>query len=186
MPSYYNIRLPIEIFSITSILLLTRKLKWRTTMPMEDVSAPYFELPTNGRGTVNLNHLRGRRAVLYFYPKDDTPGCTTEAKDFRDAILQFKELETEIIGISRDTVESHDKFSDKCSLPFLLASDIEGKVCELYGVWKKKQFMGKSSMGIVRSTFLIGKDGIIKKVWRNVSVPGHVDEVLEAIKKLND
>lgn len=146
--------------------------------------APDFTLPADGGGTVRLSALRGRPVVLYFYPKDDTPGCTKEACGFRDAMPAFTGIDAEIIGISKDNVSSHDKFKAKHALPFVLASDAEGTVCEDYGVWIEKSMYGRKYMGIERATFLIDGDGKVRGVWRKVKVPGHVDAVLEAAQAL--
>lgn len=134
--------------------------------------------------SISSDSIKGLHKVIYFYPKDDTPGCTQESKDFRDMVDAFKGANTMIIGVSRDSVESHDKFRSKYDLPFALASDESGKMCEDYGVWVQKSMYGKSYMGIERTTFLIDKEGIIRQVWRKVKVPGHVEEVLNAAKKL--
>jgi len=144
--------------------------------------APDFTLPTDGGGKVTLSKLKGKKVVLYFYPKDDTSGCTAEACGFRDTFPNFRRLDATVIGISRDSVASHDKFKTKYKLPFLLASDEDGKVCEKYGVWVQKSMYGRKYMGIERSTFLVDEKGIIEKVWRKVKVTGHVDEVLAAAK----
>ena len=146
--------------------------------------APAFTLPTNGDGKLSLSDLKGKKVVLYFYPRDDTPGCTNEAKDFTAAKKDFDKIGAEIIGVSKDTVAKHDKFIDKHDLKVTLASDEEGKVLEKYGVWVEKNMYGKKSMGIERSTFLIDEKGVIRNVWRKVRVKGHVDEVLEAAKAL--
>ena len=122
--------------------------------------------------------------VLYFYPKDDTSGCTAEACAFRDQLPDFSKLKTAVIGVSRDSAASHDKFKTKYQLPFPLASDEDGKVCEAYGVWAEKSMYGRKYMGIERSTFLIDGNGILRGVWRKVKVPGHVEAVLEAAKAL--
>jgi peroxiredoxin Q/BCP len=151
-------------------------------MPAEGAKAPDFSLP-DGRGrTVSLKDFRGKRLVLYFYPKDDTPGCTAEACDFRDNLSRVKRAGAEVVGVSADTAASHAKFAEKYDLPFPLLSDREKTMLEAYGVWQKKSFMGKSYMGIVRSTFLIDARGVIARVWPKVKVSGHVDEVLEALK----
>jgi thioredoxin-dependent peroxiredoxin len=142
--------------------------------------APDFSLPTDGGGTIGLNALKGRKVVLYFYPKDDTSGCTLEAKGFNDAKAKFAAAGAEIIGVSADSVASHDKFKKKYGLGFTLASDEEKKMLEAYGVWVEKSMYGKKYMGIERSTFLIGADGKVKQAWTKVKVPGHVDEVLAA------
>ncbi|WP_142849715.1 thioredoxin-dependent thiol peroxidase [Telmatospirillum sp. J64-1] len=146
--------------------------------------APDFTLPTDGGGSLTLSALKGRKVIVYFYPKDDTPGCTTEACGFRDAMPDFSASGAEIIGISKDSPARHDKFKAKYELPFALASDEDGAVCEAYGVWKEKKNYGKTYMGIERSTFLIDADGVIRRVWRGVKVKGHVEEVLEAAKAL--
>jgi thioredoxin-dependent peroxiredoxin len=147
-------------------------------------NAPDFTLATSGNGSLTLSALKGQNIVLYFYPKDDTPGCTIEAKEFSDALPDFAALDTVIIGLSKDDVKSHDKFREKYCLPFTLASDSEGKVCEAYGTWIEKSMYGKKYMGIDRATFLIAKDGTIARIWRKVSVTNHVKEVLEAAKSL--
>jgi peroxiredoxin Q/BCP len=123
--------------------------------------------------------------VLYFYPKDDTSGCTAEACAFRDAMPDFSKVKAQVIGISRDPVKSHDKFKGKYELNFPLASDEDGKVCEAYGTWVEKSMYGRKYMGIERSTFLIDRHGAIRNVWRKVKVPGHADEVLDAVAALN-
>lgn len=147
-------------------------------------TAPDFTMPTDGGGTVTLSGLKGRKVVLYFYPKDDTPGCTKEASGFRDTMPDFSALEAEIIGISKDTVASHDRFKAKHGLNFRLACDADGKVCEDYGVWVEKSMYGRKYMGIERATFLIDGAGVVRRVWRKVTVPGHVEEVLEATRAL--
>lgn len=147
-------------------------------------TAPDFTMPTDGGGTVTLSGLSGRKVVLYFYPKDDTPGCTKEASGFRDTLPDFSALEAEVIGISKDTVASHDRFKAKHGLNFRLACDADGKVCEDYGVWVEKSMYGREYMGIERATFLIDGAGVVRGVWRKVKVPGHVEEVLEATRAL--
>ncbi|WP_420564531.1 thioredoxin-dependent thiol peroxidase [Thalassobaculum sp.] len=147
--------------------------------------APDFTMPTDGGGEVSLATLKGKPVVLYFYPRDDTPGCTKEACGFRDALPDFTGAGgVEIIGVSRDTVAKHDKFKAKYDLPFTLGADETGAVTEAYGVWVEKSMYGKKSMGIERSTFLIDGNGVIRGVWRKVKVPGHVEEVLAAAKEL--
>lgn len=143
-----------------------------------------FTLPTDGGGKVSLKDFKGKPVVLYFYPKDDTSGCTAEACAFRDHLPDFSKLKTAVIGVSRDSAASHDKFKTKYQLPFPLASDEDGKLCEAYGVWTEKSMYGRKYMGIERSTFLIDGNGILRGVWRNVKVPGHVEAVLEAAKAL--
>jgi len=142
--------------------------------------APDFTLPTDGGGSVTLSALKGEQVILYFYPKDDTTGCTAEACGFRDAEASFRGAKTKVIGISKDSVASHDKFKKKYELPFTLASDKDGHVCEDYGTWAEKSMYGRTYFGIVRTTFLIGADGTIKRVWNKVKVAGHVAEVLAA------
>ena len=146
--------------------------------------APAFDMATDGDGRIKLKDLKGKKVVLYFYPKDDTPGCTTEACGFRDALPDFSKLDAEIIGVSKDSVAKHDKFKAKHELPFVLGSDEDGAVCDAYGVWQEKKNYGKTYMGIVRSTFLIDEKGVIRAVWRNLRVKGHVDKVLEAAQTL--
>jgi peroxiredoxin Q/BCP len=146
--------------------------------------APSFTLPADGGGKVSLKDLKGKTVVLYFYPKDDTSGCTAEACAFRDALPDFSKVKAEIIGISRDPVKSHDKFKAKYDLPFPLASDEDGELCEAYGTWVEKSMYGRKYMGIERSTFLIDGKGVIRNVWRKVKVPGHADEVLKAAQAL--
>jgi len=146
--------------------------------------APDFTLPTDGNGTVTLSELRGKSVVLYFYPKDDTSGCTAQACGFRDSFPDYRGASATVIGISRDSVASHDKFKKKHELPFTLASDEAGEVCERYGVWVEKSMYGRKYMGIDRSTFLIGPDGVVRGAWRKVKVPGHVAEVLKAARAL--
>lgn len=146
--------------------------------------APNFSATTDGDGTISLKDLKGKKVVLYFYPKDMTPGCTTEACGFRDAHPDFSKINAEIIGVSKDSAKRHDKFKEKYELPFTLAADEDGKMCEAYGVWQEKKNYGKTYMGIVRSTFLIDEKGKIAAVWRNLRVKGHVEKVLEEAQKL--
>ncbi|YCA44185.1 thioredoxin-dependent thiol peroxidase [Bacillus sp. JZ8] len=145
--------------------------------------APEFSLPSNTGEEVKLSDFEGKFVVLYFYPKDMTPGCTTEACDFRDQHESFKELDAVILGISPDPIARHQKFIDKHDLPFLLLADEEHKVAELYDVWKLKKNFGKEYMGIKRSTFVINKEGELLKEWRKVRVAGHVEEALQFIKE---
>ena len=151
-------------------------------MLKEGNKAPAFRLPTDKGEEVALKDLKGKRVVLYFYPKDMTPGCTQEACDFRDASALFKKGKTVILGISRDSVERHQKFREKYQLDFPLLSDEDGKVCKAYGVWKEKSLYGKKFMGIERTTFIIGPDGRIEKLFPKVKVNGHITGVLEAIE----
>lgn len=147
--------------------------------------APDFTLPADSGGKVSLKELKGKTVVLYFYPKDDTPGCTAEACAFRDQLPDFSKVKAAVVGISRDSVASHDKFKKKFTLPFPLASDEEGKVSEAYGTWVEKSMYGKKYMGIERATFLIDGKGVIRNIWRKVKVDGHAEEVLKAAAGLN-
>ncbi len=142
--------------------------------------APDFILPRDGGGRVRLRDMRGRKAVLYFYPKDDTSGCTAEACGFRDRMPELDKHGIAVLGVSRDSVASHDRFKSKYGLPFALAADLEGTVCETYGTWVEKSMYGRTYMGVDRATFLIDEKGIVRAIWRKVKVPGHVDEVLKA------
>jgi thioredoxin-dependent peroxiredoxin len=146
--------------------------------------APDFTLAADGGGKVSLKALKGKTVVLYFYPKDDTPGCTAEACAFRDQLPDFSKVKAAVVGISRDSVASHDKFKKKFSLPFPLASDEDGKVSEAYGTWVEKSMYGRKYMGIERSTFLIDEKGVIRNIWRKVKVDGHADDVLKAASGL--
>jgi thioredoxin-dependent peroxiredoxin len=147
--------------------------------------APAFSMKTDGAGKVSLSQLKGQNVVLYFYPKDDTSGCTAEACGFRDSLPKFGKIDAAVVGVSRDSVESHDKFKKKHKLNFTLGSDETGKVTEDYGVWVEKSMYGRKYMGIERATFLIDGKGVIRGIWRKVKVPGHVDEVLKEVKKLS-
>ena len=151
-------------------------------MSLEGHTAPDFTLPRDGGGEVTLSAQRPKKVVLYFYPKDDTSGCTKEAQGFTEAKEQFDAAGAVVIGISKDSAAKHDKFIVKYDLDVILASDEDGTVCEAYGVWVEKQMYGKSYMGIERSTFLIDGEGTIVQEWRKVKVPGHVDAVLDAVK----
>jgi peroxiredoxin Q/BCP len=143
--------------------------------------APSFRLPNQDEAPVELASLRGKKVVLYFYPKDATPGCTVEACDFRDNFRRISAKGAVVLGVSRDSAKSHRNFREKKSLPFELLVDADAEVCKLYGLWQLKKFMGREFMGIVRSTFLIDHDGVVSKVWSPVSVKGHVDDVLAAL-----
>ena len=143
--------------------------------------APNFSLPTDGGKTVTLSGLAGKKVIVYFYPKDAASGCTKEACSFRDFKSKFDHNNTVIIGISKDSIKSHEKFKEKEDLNFTLASDEQGEVCEKYGVWVEKSMYGRKYFGIERSTFLIDETGRIARIWRKVSVPGHVEEVLGAV-----
>ncbi|MGB0573105.1 MAG: thioredoxin-dependent thiol peroxidase [Alphaproteobacteria bacterium] len=150
----------------------------------EGGKAPAFSMPTDGGGNIALKDFKGRPVIVYFYPKDSTPGCTTEACDFRDLTPDFSKIDAEIIGISKDSVKRHDNFKAKHDLPFSLASDEDGDVCERYGVWVEKNMYGRKFMGIERATFLIDAKGVVRKIWRKVKVKGHADDVLNAAKAL--
>lgn len=147
-------------------------------------AAPDFTLPTDGDGEISLSSLKGQKVVIYFYPKDDTPGCTKESCSFNENLSAFNALNTQIIGISKCSVAKHDKFKAKYDLKFPLASDENSDVCEQFGVWVEKSMYGKTYMGIERATFLIDEDGKIAQIWRKVKVPGHVEAVREAIDGL--
>ena len=145
---------------------------------------PDFTLPATGEQEITLSDYTGRNVVLYFYPKDSTSGCTLEGQDFRDRINTFRRRKTTVLGISRDSLRSHENFRAKHEFPFDLLSDADEKVCRLFDVIKEKNMYGRKVMGIERSTFLIDARGILRREWRKVKVKGHVDEVLEAIKAL--
>ena len=146
--------------------------------------APDFTLPRDGGKAVTLSSLRPAPVILFFYPRDDTSGCTKEAIAFTGLVDDFAAAGAEVFGISKDTVAQHDRFRDKHGLTIPLLSDADGSVCEDYGVWKEKSMYGKTFFGIERSTFLIGGDGTVARAWRKVKVPGHAEEVLEAARDL--
>ena len=148
----------------------------------EGQPAPALDLPTDGGGRVSLAALKGKPVVVYFYPKADTPGCTNEGKDFSALINDFAALDAAVIAVSKDPVRKLDRFKAKYDLKIVLASDEDGAACEAWGVWVQKKLYGREYMGIERATFLIGADGNIVRTWRNVRVPGHADQVLEALK----
>jgi len=148
------------------------------------MKAKDFILPGSNGKEITLKDFIGKNVILYFYPKDNTPGCTTEACSFRDSMEEFNNKDSVILGISKDSIKKHNSFIEKYELPFLLLSDENGNVCEEYGVWQLKKMMGKEYMGIVRSTFLIDKKGEIVKEWRGVKVNGHIEEVLHALNEL--
>lgn len=152
--------------------------------PTEGDRAPDFTLPTDGTGSVSLSALRGQPVVVYFYPRDDTPGCTKEACGFNDALPDFARVNAQIIGVSKDSEASHARFRAKYGLKFHLAADADTKVAQKYGVWIEKSLYGRKYMGMDRATFLIDRNGRIARVWRGVKVPGHVEEVLAAAKSL--
>ena len=145
---------------------------------------PDFKLSATGDQTIKLSDLKGKKVVLYFYPKDSTPGCTIEGQNFRDNIKKFKSKNTVILGVSRDTVKSHEKFKEAQCFPFELLSDTDEKLCALFDVIKEKNMYGKKVMGIERSTFLIDEEGVLRQEWRKVKIEGHSDEVLNAVKAL--
>ena len=145
--------------------------------------APEITLPRDGGTSVSLSDFAGQKVVLYFYPKDDTPGCTTEAIGFTEMATEFAAAGAVVLGVSKDPVKKHDKFVAKYELGIALLSDEDGDVCERYGTWGEKSMYGKTYMGIERATFLIGADGTISHIWRKVKVPGHVNAVLAAVKE---
>ena len=153
--------------------------------PQEGDSAPDFELETDTEGTIRLSDFRGRKVVLYFYPKDNTPGCTQEGKDFSALQDAFEKADTVVIGVSPDTVRKHANFREKQGLKVILAADPERKAIEAYGVWKEKSMYGRKYWGVERSTFLIDREGRIARAWRKVKVKGHAQEVLEAAQALD-
>lgn len=143
-----------------------------------------FSLPATGGHTFTLSSMRGRHLVIFFYPKDNTPGCTTEVQQFRDLHAQFLQANCEVVGLSRDSLKSHENFKEKFELPFELLSDPDETVCELFGVMKQKNMYGKQVRGIERSTFVIDRNGFLRREWRGVKVPGHAQEVLDFVKTL--
>lgn len=146
--------------------------------------APAISLPRNGGAIVNLSDFAGKKVVLYFYPRDDTSGCTKEAIGFSNSLDDFAALDTMILGVSKDSVKKHDKFAAKHDLKITLLSDEYGDVCERYGTWVEKKMYGRTYMGIERATYLIDADGKIAQIWRKVRVPGHVDAVHDAVRAL--
>ena len=143
-----------------------------------------FSLPSTGGGTFKLSDQRGKTLIVYFYPKDNTPGCTVEGTDFRDRHREFAKAGAEVVGVSRDSLKSHEGFKAKMKFPFELLSDADEKACALFGVMKMKNMYGKKVRGIERSTFVLDGDGVIAREWRGVKVPGHVEEVLDFVKTL--
>jgi peroxiredoxin Q/BCP len=148
----------------------------------EGDAAPDFELPTDGGGRFRLSEQRGKPVVVYFYPKDDTSGCTRQAIEFSERKSAFEEMQTLIVGISPDSEGEHDKFKAKHDLTITLAADTGKEAAEAYGVWQEKSMYGRKYMGVDRSTFLVDRNGVVAKVWRGVKVPGHVDDVLDAVR----
>ena len=149
-----------------------------------DLAAPDFALPADGGTIVTLGTLRGSPIVLYFYPKDDTPGCTVEAKAFRDHMGRLQQLGAKVVGVSPDDVESHRKFRDKYGLNFPLLADVDHRIAESYGAWGEKAHNGQRSSGMRRSTFLIDADGVVRKIWKDVKPAGHAEETIEALEEL--
>jgi len=145
--------------------------------------APDFTLPTDEGRTLSLHSLQGKKVILYFYPKDNTPGCTREACDFRDSFAQLSNENVVVLGVSKDSVEKHQKFKEKYALPYFLLADVNGDVCEKYDIINKKSLFGNTFLGIQRSTFLIDEQGIIRAVWRKVKVNGHIKQVLDELNK---
>lgn len=155
-------------------------------MVSEGHPAPDFTLPDQDGNPVSLSGLKGKPVILYFYPRDATPGCTTEACDFRDSRADYEAAGAVVLGVSPDSVESHRKFAGKHELPFTLLADPEKEVIQAYGVWKEKNMYGKKSMGVERTTVLIDGKGVVRKIFPKVKVAGHVAEVLDALKSLRD
>tara|TARA_B100001540_G_C15314047_1_gene420549 strand:+ start:29 stop:499 length:471 start_codon:yes stop_codon:yes gene_type:complete len=153
-------------------------------MIKEKTKAPIFKLPSTNKKNYSLKDSIGKFVIIYFYPKDDTPGCTIETNDFNKLLSKFKKLDCEVYGISKDNLKSHDKFRDKYKIKFDLLADEELKVLKKYRVWGKKKFMGREFMGIIRTTFLLDKKGKIIKIWNNVKVKDHAKEVLETVKNI--
>ncbi|GAB6167173.1 thioredoxin-dependent thiol peroxidase [Thermostilla marina] len=148
--------------------------------------APDFSLPADNGEKIRLRNLRGKPVVLYFYPRDNTPGCTREACAFRDRSRELEKLGAVVLGVSTDSVESHQKFRDKYQLNFPLLADVDHKVAERYGAWREKVRFGKKSMGIQRSTFIIDAEGVVRKMWKSVKVDGHDEQVLKALREILD
>ena len=160
----------------------TKKKSVSAEHPFVGKKAPAFSLPTDQSKSVKLSDYAGKYLVIYFYPKDMTPGCTQESCEFGESYSTLKKLGAQVLGVSRDSVESHKKFSAKHSLPFELISDADGAMCEKYGVWQEKSLYGRKFMGIVRSTFIVGPDSRVLKVYQPVKVTGHVKQVMEDLK----
>ena len=173
-----NNRIYISLQNFLTIVCFTKKPK----KMKEGEKAPEFESSDQNGNVIKLSNFKGSKVILYFYPKDDTTGCTKEACDFREAYSAFQKLGVEVIGVSPDPVKKHDKFKAKYDLPFPLLSDEEKTVVSEYGVWVEKSMYGRKYMGVERSTFLIGADGKVKAAWRKVKVPGHVDAVMKALQ----
>lgn len=154
------------------------------TMVTDGDDAPDVTLNTSEGRSVRLSDLRRQKIVLYFYPRDDTPGCTQEAKDFTELASDFADAGARIVGVSKDGIAAHAKFADKFAIPFALAADVDGRVCEAFGTWIEKSMYGRKYMGIDRATFLIDEAGLIARSWRKVKVPGHARAVLDAVRAL--
>ena len=150
-------------------------------MATSAINLPKFDLEVSGGGRLTSADLQGKRTVLYFYPKDDTPGCTIEGREFTTLYAKFQEAGVGVYGISPDSAKSHDKFIDKCDLGIPLISDTEKVLCEAFGVWIEKSMYGKTYMGVERSTFLVGPNGTVEREWRAVKAPGHAQEVLDTV-----
>ena len=171
-----------SFLAVSQFFLKINNMATEVTLKLkEGDQAPGFSAPVSGGVTVSLEELAGKHVILYFYPRDDTPGCTKEACAFRDHFAAFKKKGAVVLGVSIDPVKSHDKFVEKFKLPFPLLADVDKKIVEAYGVWGQKSFMGRKYLGIHRVTFLIGPDGRIKKIWPKVKPEEHAEEVLAAI-----
>ena len=174
------------MFARFSIIRISKEILSMADWIEPHAKAPAFSLKATDGTIVKLSELKGKPVVLYFYPKDDTPGCTKEACAFRDRFAEIRELGAVVLGVSADDVASHEKFSEKFSLNFPLLADTDHKVAEKYGAWREKNMYGKVSMGIQRSTFVIDASGAVAKVWKKVSVDGHDQQVIDVLKTLTD
>ncbi len=153
-------------------------------MLAENKKAPAFSLPSTDGGKLSLKDFAGKTLILYFYPRDNTPGCTTEAQEFRDALPELQKLGAEVVGVSKDTIDTHCGFRDKHSLTFPLLTDADGRVMEKYGAWGEKNNYGKVTVGVIRTTVIIGADGKVQKIFPRVRVKGHVDRVVQTVRDL--
>lgn len=169
---------------LNAVKKLSKKDSARPEESLEGKKLPKFKVSATGLGTVKSEDLSGSNWIIYFYPKDDTPGCTTEGEEFSAACKKFQKYKTKILGVSPDSVKSHEKFKNKFNFSFELLSDEDKKLCEAFKVWKEKSLYGRKYMGVERSTFLVNAEGKIVKEWRKVKVKGHVEDVLEAVKNL--
>ncbi len=183
MSKFLLVSLAVAVVAVVAATQLF-KVRAQGAMPVVGEVAPTFTLPSQDGAPVSLAQYRGKWVVLYFYPKDMTPGCTTEALQFRDLYAEFEQAGAVIFGVSRDNLASHDKFRTQLELPFDLIADTEEKLCHMFGVVKNKIMYGKKVKGIERSTFLVDAEGVLRQEWRGVKVAGHVQEVLEAVRKL--